>query len=88
MSEQVYWESLQGIPNKLEHYEFKEIFRGLEIRNTHNHNLAMFGKLVCRILKDSNALWGKLLKEKYFPHSDLLKAKASSNSSSFWKKVN
>lgn len=75
------------MPNKLEYYELKKSLGGLGIKYTYNHNLALFRELVWRLLKDADALWGKLLKEKYVPNSNFLKAKVSSNAIPFWKKL-
>lgn len=65
----------------------KKSLGGLGIRNTQNHNLAMFGKLVWRLLKHPDLLWSKLLKEKYFPNVNFLKAKSKSTDLIFWKKL-
>lgn len=65
----------------------KKSMGGLGIRNTKNHNLAMFGKLVWRMVRNPNLIWSRMLKEKYFPHKFFFETKSKSSDSSFWKKL-
>ncbi|KAL0439753.1 UNVERIFIED_CONTAM: hypothetical protein Slati_2458300 [Sesamum latifolium] len=47
---------------------------GLGLKRLGAFNLAMLAKQLWRIISNSNALLSQMLKQKYFPHTDVLQA--------------
>ena len=60
---------------------------GLGFRRLHEFNLAMLGKLGCRLLQEPHSLVAKVFKARYYPSSSFLEAKLGSNPSYVWRSV-
>ena len=56
-------------------------------RNLRAFNLAMLGKQAWRILTNLDSLIARIYKAKFFPSSNILSAKISSNPSYAWRSI-
>lgn len=56
-------------------------------RDMHVFNLAMLGKNGWRLLTKPESLCARVLKGKYYPHTDFLNASAPSRASATWKAI-
>jgi hypothetical protein len=60
---------------------------GMGFRDFHSFNLAMLAKQVWRLIADPNSLCAKVLRAKYYPDGDILKAGPKSGSSFTWQSI-
>jgi hypothetical protein len=60
---------------------------GMGFRDFHSFNLAMFAKQVWRLIADPDSLCAKVLRAKYYPDGDILKAGPKSGSSFTWQSI-
>jgi hypothetical protein len=60
---------------------------GLGFRDFHSFNLAMLAKQVSRIIDDPDSLCAKVLRAKYFPDGDILRAGPKAGSSFTWQSI-
>lgn len=61
--------------------------RGMGFHNFHIFNIAMLGKVGCRLIPNPNALFSRVLKAKYYPHGDFLTPNLGYNPSYTWRSV-
>lgn len=60
---------------------------GMGFRDPQVFNLAMLGKQGWRLLTNPNSLCARVLKGRYYPHTDFLHATAPARASSTWKAI-
>jgi hypothetical protein len=60
---------------------------GMGFRDLHSFNLAMLAKQVWRLIDDPNSLCAQVLRAKYYPSGDLLKAGPRAGSSFTWQSI-
>jgi hypothetical protein len=60
---------------------------GMGFRDFHSFNLAMLAKQVWRLINEPESLCAQVLRAKYYPHGDILKAVPKSSSSFTWQSV-
>jgi hypothetical protein len=60
---------------------------GMGFRDFHSFNLAMLAKQVWRLLNEPNSLCAQVLRSKYYPNGDILKAGPKSGSSFTWQSI-
>jgi ribonuclease HI len=60
---------------------------GMGFRDLHSFNLAMLSKQVWRLLDEPNSLCAKVLRAKYYPDGDVLKAGPKAGSSFTWQSI-
>jgi hypothetical protein len=60
---------------------------GMGFRDFYSFNLAMLAKQVWRLIADPNSLCAKVLRAKYYPDGDILKAGPKSGSSFTWQSI-
>ena len=60
---------------------------GMGFRDFEQFNLAMLGKHGWRLLTQPNSLCARVLKGKYFPHTDFLQATVPRRSSATWRAI-
>lgn len=60
---------------------------GLGMRDLRTFNKALLAKQAWRILTNKKSLLGRILKMKYFPNTDFMKAKVSPNASFTWRSI-
>lgn len=60
---------------------------GLSIRNFYHHNYAMFAKIVQRLLSESNIMFSKVLKNRYFSEYNLLIARTTRIATPLWRYI-
>ncbi|XP_074374833.1 uncharacterized protein LOC141715263 [Apium graveolens] len=60
---------------------------GLAFRNLYGYNIALMANHVWKFIDKPASLVSRFYKSKYFPHSDVLSAKASPGSSFIWNNV-
>lgn len=72
---------------KWDHLCVKKKNGGMGFRNLHGFNLAMLGKQGWDILSNPNTLVSQVLKAKYFPDKDFLKAYLGFNPSFIWRSI-
>lgn len=67
---------------------FKAKYRGgLGFRDIRSFNMAMLAKQIWRLHKEPNTLLAKVLKAKYYPQQDVLKANLGHNPSFSWRSM-
>jgi hypothetical protein len=54
---------------------------GMGFRDLHSFNLAMLSKQVSRLIDEPDSLCAEILRAKYYPHDDVLKAGPKAGSS-------
>ena len=64
-----------------------KIFGGMGFKSLRAFNLAMIGKQAWKMVTNSDALITKLLKAKYYPHSDFFSASLGHNPSYVWRSL-
>ncbi|CAN1250054.1 Uncharacterized mitochondrial protein AtMg00310 [Linum perenne] len=64
-----------------------KMWGGLGFRDFDCFNRVMLAKTTWRALSCQNALWFKILKGRYFPHTDFLKSKKDSSASWIWGSI-
>jgi len=62
-----------------------KIFGGMGFKSLRAFNLAMIGKQAWKLISNPDSLITKLLKAKYFPHSDYFSASIGHNPSYVWR---
>jgi hypothetical protein len=60
---------------------------GMGFRDFHSFNLAMLAKQVWRLINEPDSLCAKVLRAKYYPHGDVLKAGPKAGSSYTWQSI-
>jgi hypothetical protein len=60
---------------------------GMGFRDLHSFNLAMLSKQVWRLIDDPNSLCAQILRAKYYPEGDILKAGPKAGSSFTWQSI-
>jgi hypothetical protein len=60
---------------------------GMGFRDFNSFNLAMLAKQGWRLINDPNSLCARVLRTKYYPHGDILKAGPKSGSSFTWQSI-
>jgi hypothetical protein len=60
---------------------------GMGFRDLHSFNLAMLAKQVWRIIDEPESLCARVLRAKYFPDGDILKAGPRAGSSFTWQSI-
>ena len=60
---------------------------GMEFRDLHAFNLAMLAKQVWRLLSNPDTLCARVLRAKYYPDGNLLKAGPKKGSSFMWQSI-
>jgi hypothetical protein len=60
---------------------------GMGFRDFHSFNLAMLAKQVWRLATDQGSLCATVLRAKYYPHGDVLKAGPKAGSSFTWQSI-
>jgi hypothetical protein len=60
---------------------------GMGFKDLHSFNLAMLAKQVWRLATDNNSLCASVLRSKYYPHGDILKAGPKNGSSFTWQSI-
>jgi ribonuclease HI len=60
---------------------------GMGFRDFHSFNLAMLAKQVWRLIEVPESLCARVLRAKYFPHGDILKAGPKAGSSFTWQSI-
>jgi hypothetical protein len=59
---------------------------GMGFRDFHSFNLAMLAKQVWRLIDEPDSLCARVLRSKYYPNGDILKAGSKNGSSFTWQK--
>jgi hypothetical protein len=77
-----YWWSQQEKENKIHWVSWERLtlpkgMGGLGFRDIHVFNLAMLAKQGWRLIQNPDSLCARILRAKYFPHGDIMKAKKS-----------
>lgn len=85
---QFWWENTKG--KGIHWAKWSDLCRskqsgGLGFRDLEAFNMALLAKLLWRLLVTPNSLLGRVLKAKYYPHSDVLGARLGSNPSFTWR---
>lgn len=57
---------------------------GMGFRDLSSFNLALLAKQCWRLLIDPNSFWARVMKARYFPHSDFLSAEKGHRASWSW----
>jgi hypothetical protein len=60
---------------------------GMGLRDLYSFNLAMLAKQVRRLVTNPDSLCAQVLKAKYYPHGDILKAGPKQGSSYSWQSI-
>jgi hypothetical protein len=60
---------------------------GMEFRGFHSFNFAMLAKQIWRFLTSPDSFCVTILKAKYYPHGDILKARPKTGSSFTWQSL-
>jgi hypothetical protein len=60
---------------------------GMGFRDFHSFNLAMLAKQIWRLINEPNSLCARVLRAKYYPHGDILKAGPKAGSSFTWQSI-
>jgi hypothetical protein len=60
---------------------------GMGFRDFHSFNLSMLAKQVWRLVNDPESLCARVLRAKYYPHGDILKAGPKAGSSYTWQSI-
>jgi hypothetical protein len=60
---------------------------GMGFRDFHSFNLSMLAKQVWRLVNDPESLCARVLRAKYYPHGDILKAAPKAGSSYTWQSI-
>jgi hypothetical protein len=60
---------------------------GMVFRDYHSFNLAMLAKQIWRLINEPNSLYARVLRAKYYPHGDILKAGPKTGSSFTWQSI-
>jgi hypothetical protein len=60
---------------------------GMGFRDLHSFNLAMLAKQVWRLIDEPNSLCAQILRAKYYPSGDILKAGPKAGSSFTWQSI-
>jgi hypothetical protein len=60
---------------------------GMGFRDFHSFNLAMLSKQIWRLICDPDSLCAKVLRAKYYPHGNILKAGPKGGSSFTWQSI-
>ena len=67
--------------------EVPKVKGGMDFRNMQSFNLAMLGKHGWRLLTRPDFLCARVLKGKYYPHTDFLNATVPAKASATWKAI-
>ncbi|XP_075651268.1 putative mitochondrial protein AtMg00310 [Castanea sativa] len=60
---------------------------GMGFRDLHSFNLAMLSKQAWRLIEDTQSLFYKVYKARYFPNGSFIKAELGSNPSFVWRSL-
>ncbi|KAL6192213.1 hypothetical protein ACLB2K_038598 [Fragaria x ananassa] len=60
---------------------------GIGFKDLHTYNKALLTKQCWKLINRPNSLWGKIMKARYFPNSNFLKAKKGSRPSWVWNSL-
>jgi hypothetical protein len=87
-----YWWSQQDKSNKIHLLSWEKLTRskkngGLGFRDLHLFNMAMLSRQAWRLLTNTDTLCGRVLKAKYFPHSDILQCTPRTGISYSWRSI-
>ncbi|XP_050207714.1 uncharacterized protein LOC126657122 [Mercurialis annua] len=87
-----FWWSGTDDKNKISWVSWQSICKpksegGLGFRNLHAFNLAMLAKQAWKLAQDPHSLCARVLKAKYFQHTDFLQAGARRGSSFLWQSI-
>ena len=87
-----YWWSQQEKENKIHWVSWERLTLpkgkgGLGFRDIHVFNLAMLAKQGWRLIQNADSLCARILRAKYFPHGDIMKAKKSGPISYTWRSI-
>jgi hypothetical protein len=87
-----YWWSNQDNDNKIHWLSWEKLIRpkaegGLGFRDIHTFNMPMLAKQEWRLIHKPDSLCASVLRAKYFPDGDLLKASPTSNMSYTWRSI-
>ena len=87
-----YWWSCQDNEKKMHWINWKKLTEpkeegGLGFRDIHAFNLAMLAKQGWRLAQNPKSLCARILKAKYYPNGDVLKARAGNNPSYTWRSI-
>ncbi|CAN6246168.1 unnamed protein product [Urochloa humidicola] len=87
-----YWWSNQDKDNKIHWIRWEKLTwpkeeGGLGFRDIHGFNLVMLAKQGWRLIHNPNSLCARVLRAKYFPDGDVLKAKPGPNISYTWRSI-
>lgn len=85
-----FWWGSSGTKNRIHWRKWSDLCQpkelgGLNFRDLETFNQAMLAKQGWRVLVNPESTVARVLRGKYFPHSDLFEATSHSNSSFFWK---
>ncbi|XP_073151939.1 uncharacterized protein [Henckelia pumila] len=92
------WRKMNGLKEKMlsravvvrgfemfDEFVLRKDMGGLGFKKLHAFNLALLAKQGWKLLSDPNALASRVLKARYFPHSNFLDAKIGHNPSYVWR---
>jgi hypothetical protein len=87
-----YWWSQQEKENKMHWISWDKLTLpksngGLGFRDIHAFNLSMLAKQSWRLIRDPGSLCARILRAKYYPHGDILKARKSGSLSYTWRSI-
>ena len=87
-----YWWSQQDKMNKIHWLSWEKLTRskkkgGLGFRDLHLFNMALLCRQAWRLLTSPDTLCGRVLKAKYFPHTDVLKCPPRAGISYTWRSI-
>jgi len=87
-----FWWSSQDRENKMHWVSWEKLTLpksqgGLGFRDIHTFNLAMLAKQAWRLVHDPTSFCAQVLRAKYFPHGDVLKASSRGGMSYTWRSI-
>jgi hypothetical protein len=87
-----YWWSNQDEDNKIHWISWEKLIKpkeegGLGFRDIHTFNMAMLAKQGWRLIHNPDSLCAQVLRDKYFPQGDILKASQKPNMSYTWRSI-
>ena len=87
-----YWWICQDNEKKMHWINWKKLTEpkeegGLGFRDIHAFNLAMLAKQGWRLAQNPESPCARILKAKYYPNGDVLKARAGNNPSYTWRSI-
>jgi hypothetical protein len=87
-----YWWSNQDKDNKIHWISWEKLIKpkeegGLGFKDIHTFNMAMLAKQGWRLIHNPDSLCAQVLRPKYFPQGDILKASQKPNMSYTWRSI-